>query len=272
MKPSSPPPPPWSVRSSVLDATNALRILAATRLVHPVLCAASGLCHRTCLKPSSAPSPPALRPRDRGSQCQRLFPASQSHETRQQSCHASCGGIPRATLIGNDSGGCTRPNTPRCSRNLLEAKFRANAPNGVAVATSIYLCPGASCPPDCTLSAGRAFHAAPAPRQALAQAGCRVIPMQDRDSTVSRFVRDFFESLTASPQTHSPASRGTETGPSGRTSSCGRRPHQRRLRRLLLHARSLFILVAQPQLLMLTPWGELCGGMSRRGSSLAISA
>jgi len=35
----------------------------------------------------------------------------------------------------------------------------------------------------------RAFHAAPAPRQALAQAGCRVTPMQDRGSTVSRFAR-----------------------------------------------------------------------------------
>jgi len=30
-----------------------------TRLAHPVPASASGLCHRTCLKPSSAPSPPA---------------------------------------------------------------------------------------------------------------------------------------------------------------------------------------------------------------------
>jgi len=104
--------------------------------------------------------------------------------------------------------------TPRCSRNLLEAKFRANAPNGVAIATSIYLCPSASQPPPHeprrtssarlmlktpalparltvrqALSAGRAFKTAPAPRQALAQAGCRVIPMQDRDSTVSSMAR-----------------------------------------------------------------------------------
>ncbi len=53
--------------------------------------------------------------------------------------------------------------TPRCSRNLLEAKFRANAPNGVAVATS-------AIPAD-TLSAGRAHKTAHAPRQRLAQAG-----------------------------------------------------------------------------------------------------
>ena len=53
--------------------------------------------------------------------------------------------------------------TPRCSRNLLEAKLRANAPNGVAVATS-------AIPAD-TLSAGRAHKTAHAPRQRLAQAG-----------------------------------------------------------------------------------------------------
>jgi len=35
----------------------------------------------------------------------------------------------------------------------------------------------------------RAVYAAPAPRQALAQAGCRVTPMQDRGSVVSRSTR-----------------------------------------------------------------------------------
>ena len=65
------------------------RILSSplTRLAHPVPASASGLCHRTCLKPSSAPSPPAHPPRERGSSCRRSFPASQSHEPRHQRCH-----------------------------------------------------------------------------------------------------------------------------------------------------------------------------------------
>jgi len=58
----------------------------------------------------------------------------------------------------------------------------------------------------------RASHAAPAPRQALAQAGCRVTPMQDRGSVVSRSAR-LLRSSTGSPQalssssTHGPPAR-----------------------------------------------------------------
>ena len=49
------------VGAPTLSASSRLR-----RSLNPVPASASGLCHRTCLKPSSAPSPPALPPRKRG--------------------------------------------------------------------------------------------------------------------------------------------------------------------------------------------------------------
>jgi len=47
------------VGAPTLSASSRLR-----RSLNPVPASASGLCHRTCLKPSSAPSPPALPPRN----------------------------------------------------------------------------------------------------------------------------------------------------------------------------------------------------------------
>jgi hypothetical protein len=55
--------PCWAAHDVPLRGwwTDALPILAPTALARsPVPTPASGLCHRTCLKPSSAPSPPAL--------------------------------------------------------------------------------------------------------------------------------------------------------------------------------------------------------------------
>jgi len=47
-------------------------------------------------------------PRNRGETCRRLFPASQGHEPRQQAVTVHAHALPRATVIGNDNGGCTR--------------------------------------------------------------------------------------------------------------------------------------------------------------------
>jgi len=119
--------------------------------------------------------------------------------------------IPRTTVVGNDNGDRTRMKTPRCHACCEErSSSHANAPNGVAVATSIYLSPSASRPPPhepCRTSSARlmlnprrsrACHAAPAPRQALAQAGCRVTPTS-RGSVVSSVARPLrvFHSLPA---------------------------------------------------------------------------
>ena len=49
----------YVIRQPTLSASSRLR-----RSLNPVPASASGLCHRTCLKPSSAPSPPALPPRN----------------------------------------------------------------------------------------------------------------------------------------------------------------------------------------------------------------
>jgi hypothetical protein len=115
-------------------------------------------------------------------------------------------GIARATVIGNDNGGRPLPPDPGPSHLLLREKASKCAgppcgtPRGRGVLVS--LCPcrrprrprhrprQQSCHGLCFKPRrSRAFHAATAPRQALAQAGCRVTPMQDRGSTVSRFAR-----------------------------------------------------------------------------------
>jgi len=48
LKASSPPPPPWSARSSVLDAPMLSASSRLRRSLNPVPASASGLCHRIC--------------------------------------------------------------------------------------------------------------------------------------------------------------------------------------------------------------------------------
>ena len=91
--------------------------------------------------------------------------------------------------------------TPRCSRNLLEAKFRANAPNGVAVATSVYLCPRRSLPTSCRRDAPtrRHMHRTNAWRRLVpGQPDCVGVPR-------CRASLDLFESSRGSPQALSAA-------------------------------------------------------------------
>ena len=107
--------------------------------------------------------------------------------------------------------------TPRCSRNLLEAKFRANAPcgtprgRGVLVSLSPAAVPGgpdtdhaskavmvcASCPGALAPSM-RHLHRAKRWRRLVAGSAAKRLPW-------CRAWRDFFESLTGSPQALSAA-------------------------------------------------------------------
>jgi hypothetical protein len=153
--------------------------------------------------------------------------------------------------------------TPRCSRNLLEAKFRANAPcgtprgRGVLVSLSPAAVPGgpdtdhaskavmvcASCPGALAPSM-RHLHRAKRWRRLVAGSAATRLPW-------CRAWRDFFESLTGSPQALSAAAvtalldaakrrvdgravrrhplrlRASRSGATGRpgSKSCGRRPH-----------------------------------------------
>ena len=97
------PGAPWSAMSNGLDAET--RFPSSPLRGSPDADARLRRCHtsgealpvvRTWLPRSAAcaPAAPALRPRDRGSQCRRSFPASQGHEARHQRCHASCWGNP----------------------------------------------------------------------------------------------------------------------------------------------------------------------------------
>lgn len=152
--------------------------------------------------------------------------------------------------------------TPRCSRNLLEAKFRANAPcgtprgRGVLVSLSPAAVPGgpdtdnaskavmvcASCPGALAPSM-RHLHRAKRWRRLVAGSAAKRLPW-------CRAWRDFFESVTGSPQALSAAVtalldaamrrvdgravrrhplrlRASCSGATGRhgSKSCGRRPH-----------------------------------------------
>jgi hypothetical protein len=92
---------------------------------------------------------------------------------------------------------------PQLSRNLLEAKFRANAPNGVAIATSAYLCPPRSLPTRCRRDAPtrRHMHRANACRRLVpshpdARSGLHGV---ERRSTSSSY-RPFSHSLFQQPR------------------------------------------------------------------------
>ncbi len=125
-------------------------------------------------------------------------------------CHGRCGR--RAPSTPTAPGSHAQPpttmttvvaralKTPRCSRNLLEAKFRANAPNGVAVATSVYLCPRRSLPTRCRRDAPH--KTAHAPRQRLAQAGAGSTRLRraSKVSSVARLLRVFDRLPTGSFQ------------------------------------------------------------------------
>ena len=100
------------------------------------------------------------------------------------------GGIARATVIDNDNGGCTRSEDPALSCLLRrEEQQSRQCPLRCGFATStLRSCCTPAIPAD-TLSAGRPHKTAHAPRQRLAQAGCRVTPILHRGSTVSSVAR-----------------------------------------------------------------------------------
>jgi hypothetical protein len=105
---------------------------------------AAWLVHRRSPHPRRFAARPC--PRDRGSQCRRSFPASQSHEPRQQAVTVHAHALPRATVISNDNGRCTRSEDPALLTELAEKPSSAPAPLAVWLRhfnASLLLCPAA---------------------------------------------------------------------------------------------------------------------------------
>ena len=152
--------------------------------------------------------------------------------TRGVTLHA--GGIPRATVIDNADGGCTRsedpgpshwlreeratsPPVPHAERRVAACSFRCAPPPSPAAPTQAtpakLSCPVLNTPaiPADTLSAGRPYKKAHAPRQRLAQAGAGSTRLR-RASTVSSFARllrvfDRLPTGSSSSSTHGPQGR-----------------------------------------------------------------
>lgn len=227
------PGAPWSAMSNGLDAATRFPSSPLRGSPDPRADARLRRCHTSCealpvvrtwlpRSAACAPAAPALPTRNRGRSCERSSPAS------------------------------SRP--PRCSRNLLEAKFRANAPcgtprgRGVLVSLSPAAVPGgpdtdhaskavmvcASCPGALAPSM-RHLHRAKRWRRLVAGSAAKRLPW-------CRAWRDFFESVTGSPQALSAAAavtalravrrhplrlRASRSGATGRpgSKSCGWRPH-----------------------------------------------